>query len=137
MHFLNNKIKFVLAIFVFLLFVMFNIGIANGQKIYSGQQLYESSCSQCHGIEGEGFLLLYPPIRNSAYLREKIHLLPCIMRYGLKGKIVIENKEFDQIMPGVETLSIDDISRIIVFMQTAWRYKKTELQIVDWLKQCH
>jgi len=54
-----------------------------------------SHCAKCHAREGEGFLKLYPPIHDSAYLKENVSKHPCIIRNGLKGKITIGEITFN------------------------------------------
>ncbi len=102
----------------------------------SGKQLYTSNCSNCHGLQGEGFMTLYPPIRKSRFLKDDIANLPCLIRHGLKGKIEIDGKVFNQIMPPNNRLSAENISLIIEYMQDAWEHDKKAIKTAHWLQDC-
>lgn len=102
-----------------------------------GSQLYLGNCAKCHGREGEGFLKLYPPIRNSRFLNEDVFKLPCIIRYGLKGEIVVEGHTFNQIMPAIQQLSSEQINDTMRFMQNQWNHPVTELTVNKWLEECN
>lgn len=117
---------------ILLLFVF----IADAQATDIGAQLYLGTCAKCHGREGEGFLKLYPPIRNSRFLKEDVSELPCIIRYGLKGERVIDGVTFNQIMPAIQQLKPEQISDIIRFLQTKWNHPITEPTVGKWLEQC-
>ena len=110
---------------------------ANEAAASDGQQLFTANCAKCHGREGKGFLRLYPPLTQSRHLKEDIDQLPCIMRYGLKGEIVVNGVTFNQIMPGNERLSDADIDAIITFMQLTWVGETTPLEVGKWLDECN
>ncbi len=101
-----------------------------------GEKLYAGYCAGCHGLEGEGFLQLYPPIKNTRFLDSNLNRLPCIIRYGLKGEIRIENRIFNQVMPANQQLSSEDMGDLINYMLEAWQHRKTELMVSDWLSGC-
>lgn len=103
----------------------------------NGEQLYTANCAKCHGEKGEGFLKLYPPISDSRFLKEDIAGLPCIIRYGLKGKITVGTTTYDQIMPPIQWLSPEQISHTITFMQDKWNHPQTELAVDKWLESCN
>jgi mono/diheme cytochrome c family protein len=117
---------------VLLLFIF----IADAQATDIGDQLYLGNCAKCHGRQGEGFLKLYPPIRNSRFLKEDVSKLPCIIRHGLKGEIVIDGVTFNQRMPAIQQLKPEQISDIIQFLQTKWNHPVTELTVGTWLENC-
>lgn len=103
----------------------------------TGEQLYTANCAKCHGREGEGFLRLNPPLHNSRFLKEDVAELPCIIRNGLRGKIVVGTTTFNQIMPAIRTLSATQISHMITFMQKKWDHPQTELTVSKWLEGCN
>ena len=116
--------------------LLLNPTVSFSQATDIGGQLYLGSCAKCHGREGEGFLKLYPPIRNSHYLKEDVSKLPCIIANGLKGKITIEGQTFNQIMPAIQSLKPDQINEIILYMQHKWNHPVTELSVSKWLEDC-
>lgn len=70
--------------------------------------------------DGNGFAKLYPPVNNSDYLRKHYAELPCIIRYGLKGTIYVNEVEFDLDMPPVPELNEVEITNIINYISKAW-----------------
>lgn len=129
----NKKIVLFLTILLPLLATIFS---TDSQATGDGANLYLGHCAKCHGREGEGFLKLYPPIRNSSYLNKDVAKLPCIIRYGLKGKIVVDGVTFNQIMPAIQILKPEEIEQIIQFLQTNWDHPPTLLDIPKWLTEC-
>ena len=101
-----------------------------------GGQLYLANCAKCHGRDGEGFRQLYPPLQNSRFLREEVEQLPCIMKYGMKGKITVGDVVFNQVTPGNPRLGPEEIGLITGYLQRAWGHPVTELQTVKLLENC-
>jgi mono/diheme cytochrome c family protein len=102
----------------------------------AGKALFTEHCSSCHGVAGEGFRSLYPPLAGSRILADELERLPCIIRNGLRGEIVVDGRVFNQVMPGNPRLSADDISRIITHMQAIWGEGNREIEVEAWLGQC-
>lgn len=102
----------------------------------AGGDLYLGHCAKCHGREGEGFLKLYPPIRNTSYLNKNVSKLPCIIRYGLKGEILVDGVTFNQIMPAMPQLQSEDIEKTIHLLQESWNHPITPLEVNKWLEEC-
>lgn len=101
-----------------------------------GEGLYLSHCASCHGKEGEGFLQVYPPLVNSQYLGSEIARLPCIMRFGMKGKIIAGGREFNGIMPGNSRLSNDDLAALTNYLLVRWGDADKKLNVAEWLENC-
>ena len=86
----------------------------------SGDELYETNCANCHGLQGEGLRSLYPPLANSDYLRDHQADLPCMILYGMKGPIVVNGKFYNQAMPGVRTLTGIQVWKIMDYINSSW-----------------
>ncbi len=121
---------------LFFVLIFSSVYVAAETRIQE-ESLFNSNCSNCHGQKGEGFLKLYPPIRNSRFLNKDLTDLPCIIRYGLRGEIEIDGQLFNQVMPGNKKLSPTEIAEIILYMQNSWGHGRTELNIEQELTQCH
>lgn len=78
-----------------------------------GQQLYQVHCSQCHGMDGQGFRRLYPPLQGSTYFTQKLMQLPCIIQNGLTGTIRLQNGTYNQTMPGNKLLKAYQIALLM------------------------
>lgn len=131
----SKRLASLLNVLIFLSFSMLP-ALALGSDNTQGANLYLANCAKCHGREGEGFLKLYPPIRNSHHLKENVSKLPCIIRYGLKGEIVVEGVTFNQIMPAIQQLKAEEIDQIIVFLQQHWQLPITEFSTENMFENC-
>ncbi len=93
----GTVIGFMLGLLLIVLFVScqseeqieFNRYYANGNLIY------QKRCQNCHGTHGEGLQALIPPLNDSTYLKINKSRLPCLIKNGLKGMIVVNNKPFE------------------------------------------
>jgi len=85
-----------------------------------GKLLYENYCQNCHQENGEALLGLIPPLKNSDYLEQHQAELPCIIRNGLKGEIVVNGLPYNHEMPGNKTFSQIEIANIINFVNNSW-----------------
>ena len=73
----------------------------------SGALIYQQHCQNCHGTHGEGLQGLIPPLTDSIYLNTNRKALACAIKFGLKGKIIIHNKQFDGAMPANDLAPIE------------------------------
>lgn len=97
---------------LFLLIILPSSGAAD-----SGRQLYSTSCAQCHGIEGQGFRKLYPPLIESKALSANPAKLPCLIRYGIKGTIPTTSGQLNLSMPGNPRLGPQELSELINYLR--------------------
>ncbi|WP_051309717.1 c-type cytochrome [Desulfogranum japonicum] len=103
---------------------------------HQGKRIYQTYCAGCHGNDGEGFLRVYPPITGSLLLTRDVNRLPCIIRFGLKGELVVNGESFNGIMPGNEKLSTEEITTLVSYLLTRWGDATTDLHIKQWLDKC-
>lgn len=85
-----------------------------------GQRLYATHCASCHGEQGEGLRRLMPPLAGSDYLARHRDELPCLIRKGQQGRIVVNGVTYDQVMPAHDDLTDSQITNILNFVHTAW-----------------
>ena len=85
-----------------------------------GQRLYVTHCASCHGEQGEGLRRLMPPLAGSDYLRRHREALPCLIRKGQQGRIVVNGVTYDQVMPAHDDLTDSQITNILNYIHTAW-----------------
>lgn len=91
------------------------------QKPYvHGEILYNNFCSSCHMEDGKGLAGLIPPLLDEAYLKMHRSKIPCIIRNGMEGEIMVNGQPYNQPMPGQRKLSDTDITNIINFVNTSW-----------------
>jgi mono/diheme cytochrome c family protein len=95
-------------------------------KKHQGERLYVQHCSSCHGEQGEGLGQLIPPLAGSDYVAKYPGRLACIVRVGLKGPIVVNGVDYNQLMLGVQDttthhqLSPAQITTLPNFIESHW-----------------
>jgi len=109
-------------------------------RYYSiGSVIYQNKCQNCHGKDGQGLSALMPALTDSVYLKANKAILPCIIKYGLKGKLMIINKKpFEGDMPAMDMAPIE-IAEVLTYVTNSFGNKMgiiTAQQVGDDLKGC-
>lgn len=94
------------------------------QYMVEGQQLYVQYCSNCHQVNGTGLGKLYPPLKGSDFLAENFYKSLCGMKYGFKGELIVNRVTYNQVMPGVPTLTELEIAEISTYIYNKWGGKQ-------------
>ena len=93
----------------------------NYQRYFvNGKGLYEKNCQNCHGTNGEGLGMLYPPLTDTVFLSSNRSSLACMIKNGLSGKIIVNNLSYETEMPGNAALADIDIAQIIVYITNSF-----------------
>ena len=103
-----------------------------------GHVIYETNCQNCHGANGEGLKSLIPPLTDSAYLKTNKAMLPCAVKYGLKGKITVLNRSFEGEMPKSDLAPIE-IAMALTYITNSFGNKMntiTSQQVEGELGKC-
>lgn len=90
------------------------------QYYVQGQMLYEKNCSNCHQKNGKGLGLVYPPLADNDYFVNHLDDSFCEMKYGKKGSILVNGKEYNKAMPGVPSLTELEIAEIATYLNNSW-----------------
>lgn len=89
--------------------------------------------------KGEGLRGLIPPLANSDYVQNNRELLPCIIRNGMEGEIVVNGKTYNQPMAGIPEIPEGDIANLINFINMNWgnngKFMSHE-QVIQYLDAC-
>lgn len=89
------------------------------ESISSGAGLYNNFCASCHLAGGEGIKGVFPPLKDSDWLKnnqkESIHAI----KFGLKGPIKVNGIEYDNLMPALG-LSDQEIADIMNYINNTW-----------------
>lgn len=88
------------------------------KKKDEGKRLYEQHCQSCHMEDGSGLKGLIPPLAKADYLQTHRNDLPCIIRHGMDGSIVVNGVEYNKAMPGVESMRQDQVTNLLNYIQT-------------------
>ena len=101
------------------------MALSNKERQYfsNGKGLYQRLCQNCHRDTGEGLGMLIPPLKNSDYLLKDVVGSAVVIRYGLKGPIVVNGKDYDQPMPPHSRLTPLEIAEILTYISNSWGNK--------------
>ncbi len=103
---------------------------AKYQQYYAqGQGLYEKNCSNCHQKNGKGLGLVYPPLAPSDYAAKNFEATLCLMKYGHKGEIIVNGKNFNKAMPGIPSLTELEIAEIATYLYNSWGRERGTVEI--------
>lgn len=94
--------------------------IRTAQYAANGQKIYRMKCQNCHGANGEGLGLLYPPLTDSVFLREYRSQLAGMVKNGISGPMVVNGQEFDGEMPPNPQLTPIEIAYVLTYISNAF-----------------
>ena len=97
-------------------------------KLVSGKDLFMANCSACHGENGKGADVAFPPLAKSDLLkklssrkdRTELISFPLL---GKKGKITVNNKEYDGEMPIFSEITDKELAEVFSYVSNSWGNK--------------
>jgi nitrite reductase (NO-forming) len=90
------------------------------QQIAAGKALYNGTCSVCHQPNGDGLPDVFPPLAGSDYLMKDKERAIGVVLNGLSGKVTVNGKDFNSVMPPMSQLSNDEIANILTYSMNEW-----------------
>lgn len=96
-----------------------------------GNRLYKVYCENCHMQDGKGLRGIIPPLANSDYLKNHKEQIPCIIKNGIKGEIIVNDTTYNTEMKGIPELSDVQINNIINYISHEWNKGLKESNIND------
>lgn len=91
----------------------------NAADLKNGKALYQAYCASCHLEDGEGINETFPSLVQTSWVREEDQLLDVLLN-GLKGKIVVDGLEYDEMMPAFDFLSDREIAEIATYVRSSF-----------------
>ena len=101
------------------------------QYYVKGEELYLKHCSNCHQPTGAGLGLVYPPLNTSDYMEKNFESVLCPMKYGMKGEVIVNGKNFSQPMPGVMELTDLEIAEIATYIYNTWDHQRGLVDVTE------
>jgi mono/diheme cytochrome c family protein len=101
------------------------------QYYVHGEKLYAKNCSNCHQLNGTGLGLVYPPLYKSDFMENNFERVICLMRYGIKGDLLVNGKSFNQQMHGIPTLSDLEVAEIATYIYNTWEHKRGLIDVQE------
>ena len=89
-------------------------------QIKAGQQLFGGTCSVCHQANGEGLSGVFPPLAKSDYIAADPKRMIGTVLHGLTGKVVVNGKEYNSVMPPMNQLNDDEVANILTYVLNTW-----------------
>ncbi|MEO9077816.1 MAG: copper-containing nitrite reductase [Rhodanobacter sp.] len=90
------------------------------EQVAAGKQLFTGTCSVCHQSNGEGLAGVFPPLAKSDYLAADPKRAMTIVTHGLTGKVTVNGKEYDSVMPPMAQLNDDEVANILTYVLNSW-----------------
>jgi nitrite reductase (NO-forming) len=97
------------------------------ERIVLGKRVYEQNCQACHQMGGQGIAGAFPPLAGSDYLLSaKPKQLVNIPMKGLSGKITVNGKDYNGVMPAVN-LSDEKMANVLTYILNSWNNNGGEI----------
>ncbi|HEX7674772.1 MAG TPA: copper-containing nitrite reductase [Bdellovibrio sp.] len=93
------------------------------ERIKNGKRIFETTCFACHQMNGQGLPGAFPPLAKSDFLNADKKRAIGVVLHGLQGKVKVNGKEFDSVMPA-QVLNDDEISSVLSYVYSAWGNSK-------------
>ncbi|MEX2230840.1 MAG: c-type cytochrome [Cyclobacteriaceae bacterium] len=95
------------------------------QQFALGRKYYLSTCSACHGNDGEGLNRFAPPLKGSEWVLGDEKRLALIVLHGIEGPLEVRGKRYDKpeilpVMPGHSTLDDGTVASILTYIRNEW-----------------
>ena len=96
------------------------------QSIKRGKEVYLDMCVTCHLPNGKGVPKVYPPLAKSDYLMEKREESIRAVKYGIRGKIVVNGVEYRGIMSSLGLYN-DEVADVMNYITNSWGNENTKI----------
>lgn len=99
------------------------------QETSNGKALYEELCIQCHLGTGQATKSIIPPLDASDWLTKKRKESIHAVKYGLRGSIIVNGKNYKGNMPAMG-LNDQEVADLMNYIMTAWSNSNTQKEPV-------
>jgi nitrite reductase (NO-forming) len=89
-------------------------------QIAAGQALFAGTCSVCHQANGAGLPGVFPPLAKSDFLAQDTKRAVNVVLHGLSGKVKVNGKDYDSVMPPMNQLNDDEVANILTYVLNSW-----------------
>lgn len=103
------------------------------KSITRGKALYMETCITCHQGKGEGSPPAFPPLAKSDFLLKDPVRAIGVVKFGQKGKIMVNGKEYDNMMPP-PGLADDEVADVMNYILNSWGNSSKKMITVQMVK---
>ncbi len=96
------------------------------ERIAAGKAVYAQTCFACHQANGQGVPNAFPPLAESDYLNADVDRAIGIVLNGNKGKITVNEKEYNGIMTP-QNLNDEDTANVLTYVYDSWGNSKRDV----------
>ena len=90
------------------------------EQVDAGKVLFTGTCSVCHQANGEGLAGVFPPLAKSDYIAKDVKRIISTVLHGLSGKVTVNGKEYNSVMPPMNQLNDDEVANILTYVLNSW-----------------
>ncbi len=85
-----------------------------------GAAVYAKTCIACHGPEGKGVPMAFPPLDASEWVNTDPTVAARIVLHGLQGPIEAAGQKVNSIMPPHTDLKDQEIADVLTYVRQSW-----------------
>lgn len=85
-----------------------------------GAAVYSDTCISCHQEDGKGKPGEFPPFAGNSDIFLSATFPASVALYGVEGKIDVNGKSFDNVMPPFDFLSDEEIAAVVGYIRSNW-----------------
>lgn len=99
--------------------------------LHSGRILYNTYCAACHQGDGKGDNNRFPPLRDSEWVMGDESKLIDVVLNGITGRIEVNGKSYDGLMPANSHLDDHAIASILTYVRKAFGNESPPVSALD------
>jgi len=84
-----------------------------------GKEVYNTTCVNCHQIDGKGLHGLIPPLADSDYLQNNQSKIPCLLHKGSIDSLIVNGRNYPPQMPA-HTISNLELAEVVTYINNTW-----------------
>ncbi len=100
-------------------------------QVNAGRALFNGTCSVCHQATGVGIPGVFPPLAKSDFFTADVKRAISAVLHGLSGKITVNGKPYDSVMPPMNQLNDDEVANILTYVLNTWDNPGGRISIAD------
>ena len=100
-------------------------------QVNAGKALFTGTCSVCHQPNGAGLPGVFPPLAKSDFLNADPKRAIGIVIHGLTGKVTVNGKDYESVMPPMNQLNDDELANILTYVLNSWDNKGGQIKTED------